>query len=236
MFTFADLMRQAQGGQAIDNIAKAYGMERREVEALMATLLPVFALGFRKSLQDMASPANLQDMLDPGKFQAAYEDARSAISPAATESGRIALEKMFGSGDAARVIADQASTITGIGADVVSKAMPVMAAMLFGGLSKEIESGPFGPMIKAFASDPARAMAAYGNPMRDAMGAFFKGYAEGKPKPKPAAPEGVEWPEGMEQFGKLFEAGFEMNEANRKAFEQILEGFGSDKTGGRSRS
>jgi hypothetical protein len=223
MFTFLDLMRQAQGGQAIDNLAAAYGLKRGDFEKLMGTLLPVFALGMKKSVADMANASNLSEMLDPDKFRAAFDDTQAAVSPAATEAGRIALEKMFGSGQAADVIAAQASAMTGVGADVVSRVMPAMAATLFGGIAKELENTPFAPMLKSFGGNPAAALEAFGNPMKDAMGAFLKGYAEGKPGTTPPA-EGIKWPMGMEGFGKLFEAGMEMNEASRKAFEQILEG------------
>jgi hypothetical protein len=224
MFTLLDLMRQAQGGQAIDNLAAAYGLKRRDLETLMGTLLPVFALGMKKSVADMASPASVADLIDPDKFRAAYDDTSAAMSPAATEAGRIALQKMFGSGDAADVIARQASAITGIGADVVSRVMPAMTATLFGGIAKELEATPLAPFLKGFSADPTAALGALGNPMKDAMGAFLKGYAEGKPGAEPAAAEGIRWPAGMEGFGKMFEAGMEMNEASRKAFEQILEG------------
>ncbi|WP_181705972.1 DUF937 domain-containing protein [Chthonobacter rhizosphaerae] len=222
MFTFADLMRQAQGGQAIDNIAAAYGLKRTDVEKLMMTLLPLYSLGLKKSLTEMTSPATVSDLLDPDKFRAAFEDARAAVSPAATEAGRIALERMFGSGEAASVIAEQAAAATGVGADVVSKVMPTMAATVFGGVVKQIEESPFAPVMKAWSGptdDAASPFDVLTNPYKDAMKAFLKGYAEGKPKKKSAT--GVEWPEGMETWGKLFDAGFEMNEASRKAFEKV---------------
>lgn len=226
MFNFADLMRQAQGGQALDNIAAATGLSRQEVEKLTATLLPVFALGMQKSAQQWASPAGFADLVNPEKFRSAFDDARSAVSPAMTEASRLALEKMFGSGDAAKVIADQAAAASGVGADVVSRVMPAIAATLFGGIAKQIEDGPFAPFFKAWSGgiDPSKdPMGAFANPFKDAMGAFLKGYAEGKPDP--AKPEAPKWPEGMEQFGKMFEAGMDWSDTNRKAFEQILEGY-----------
>lgn len=241
MFTFADLMRQAQGGQALDNIAKAYGLERGEVDKLMAALLPVFALGMRKSVQEMAFPAAAADLLDPTKFRKAYDDVSEAVSPAATEAARLTLEKFFGRGDAAKVVADQVAAFSGLGADVVSRVMPAMAATLFGGLSRELESSPFAPFMAAWSqgakANPfmgagmgagmggANPFAAAGNPMKDAMSAFLKGYAEGKPDPAGAgAGDGIQWPPGMEGFGKFFEAGVDMTEAQRKAIEQLFEG------------
>lgn len=221
MFTFADLMRQAQGGQAIDNLAKAYGLSRAEFDRLMGTLLPVFALGMKRSAAEMASPAAFAEMLDPEKFRAAFEDTRAAVSPAATEAARLALEKMFGSGDAAGVIANQAAALTGIGADVVSKVMPAVAATLFGGLAKEWEGTPMAAFLKpGAAGDAAAAFGAFGNPVKDAVSAFLKGYAEGKPGSTPQGAAAPQWPAGMEGFGRMFEAGMEMNEAGRKAFEQ----------------
>ncbi len=225
MFTFADLMNQAQGGKALDNIAAAYGLKRSDLEAINRTLLPVFQIGLMRTMADRAGPATLDDLIDPKTFGAAFEDARAAVSPAATEAGRMALERMFGSKDAARVVADQAAAISGVGSDVISKVMPSLAATLLGGLGKAMEGTPMREALKSWSGiDPAdEPLAAMAAPWREAMSAFLRGYAEGKPVPKPeGAPD---WPEGMEAFGKMFEAGVDLGEQNRKAFEQILEGF-----------
>lgn len=234
MFTFADLMRQAQGGQAIDNIAAAYGLKRTDVEKLMATLLPLLSRGMQRSMSDLNSPQAFAELMsDPEKFRAAFDDARAAVSPAATEAGRIALEKLFGSGEAAKVITEQAAAASGVGADVVSKVIPTMTATVFGGVIKQIEDSPFAPLMKAWTGpvDPmTNPLGAFAGPMRDAMGSFLKGYAEG---PAKAAAPASRWPEGMGAFGQLFEAGMEANEASLKAFEQL---FGLKRDGGTSRS
>lgn len=228
MFTFADLMRQAQGGQALDNLAAAYGLKREDMEKLTRTLLPLYSWGLQRSMQEASSPAAFADLMEPDKFRAAFDDARAAVSPAATEAGRIALEKLFGSGAAAKVIADQAAAATGVGADVVSKVLPAMTATLFGGIVKQVEDSPFAPMLKAWTGpidSAANPFTAFAGPARDAMNAFLKGYAEGNGK----APAGdaQRWPEGMQAWGQLFDAGVEANEASRKAFEQIFGGFGT---------
>jgi hypothetical protein len=221
MFTFQDLMRQAQGGQAIENIAKAYGLKTQDVEKLTGALLPVFSLGFQKSfanLRDAKSPA---EFFDGTRFKAAYDDASAAVSPAATEAARITLDKLFGSGDAADVIAGQVAKITGVGADMVAKVMPTIAATLFGGLAKELETGPFASMFKAYGADAANPMEAMAAPFKDAMNSFFKGYV-GEDAKKPA---GLQWPPGMEAFGKMFEPGVEIAEANAKLFEKMFDSF-----------
>jgi hypothetical protein len=225
MFTFADLMGKAQGGQALDNIAAAYGLKRSDLDALTGALLPMFQIGLQRSMRDAAAPKTLSELLDPETFGSAFEDARAAVSPAATEAGRMALERMFGSRDAARVVADQAAEITGIGSDVVSRVMPTLAATLLGGIGKSIADTPMEAMLKAWsgvdpAADPLSAMV---SPYRDAMNAFLKGYAAGKsaPQPEPA----TAWQEGMDAVGKMFEAGVELSEQNRRAFEQMLDGM-----------
>ncbi len=148
-----------------------------------------------------------------------------------TEAARLTLEKFFGRGDAAKVVADQAAAFSGLGADVVSRVMPAMAATLFGGLSRELQSSPFAPFMAAWTKgaegNPFMAagnpFAAAGNPMKDAMSSFLKGYAEGKPEPAKPGADPIQWPAGMEGFGKFFEAGVEMTEQQRKAIEQIFE-------------
>lgn len=225
MFTFADLMKQAQGGRALDNIAAAYGLKLSDLEAINRSLLPMFQLGFQRSMRDAGGAASIDEMLDPDKFGAAFDDAHAAMSPAATEAARMALERLFGSRDAARVVADQAAAMSGVGSDVVSKVMPTLAATLFGGIGKAIEDTPMRAVLRDWSGiDPAeQPLAAMAAPWKDAMAAFMKGYAEGKPRPKGAG--STAWPEGMEAFGRMFDAGVDLGEQNRKAFEQILDGF-----------
>jgi hypothetical protein len=224
MLTFFDLLKSAQGGQAFDNIAAVYGLKRGDLEALSTALLPAFQIGLQRTLT--TSPSSMTDLLDPERFRAAFEDARAAASPAATEAGRMALERIFGSKEAAKVVAEQASAMSGVGADVVSKVMPTLAATLLGGLGKAIEDTPMQPLLKAWSGgvDPAQdPLSAMMTPWRNAMDAFLRGYAAGKPVAQ--AEEGAEWPEGMAAFGKMFEAGVDIGEQNRKAFEQILDQF-----------
>jgi hypothetical protein len=225
MFTFADLLKQAQGGQALDNIAAAYGLKRGDVEAMSGALLPMFQIGFQRSFADRGATSTVADLVDPDKFGAAFEDVHAALSPGVTEAGRMALANLFGSPDAARVLADQTAAITGIGSDVVSKVMPTLAATLLGGVGKAIADTPMRAILEAWsggvdpATDPLTAVTA---PYRDAMAAFLKGYARGKPgsaSPDPA------WTNGMEAVGRMFQAGVELSEQNRRAFEQVLDGF-----------
>jgi hypothetical protein len=225
MFTFADLLRQAQGGQALDNIAAAYGLKRGEVEAMTTALLPMLQIGLQRSLTEAAAPSTVADLLDPDRFGAAFEDAHAALSPAATEAGRMALARIFGSPEAAKVVADQTAAISGVGADVVSKVMPTLAATVLGGIGKAIADSPLRPVLQAWsggvdpATDPLSAMT---TPYRDAMGAFMRGYARGKADPKTAASA---LPPGMEAFGRMFQAGVEISDQNRRAFEQMLDGL-----------
>jgi hypothetical protein len=200
-------------------------LKRGDLDALTGALLPMFQIGMQRSMADLGAPKTLSDLLDPDTFGSAFEDAHAALSPAATEAGRMALTRLFGSPDAARVVAEQTAAMTGVGADVVSKVMPTLAATLFGGIGKAIEDTPLRAVLKAWsggvdpASEPLAAMVA---PYRDAMNAFMRGYAEGKPKPKA---EAAAWPEGLEAFGKMFQAGVDISDQNRRTFEQMLDGL-----------
>jgi hypothetical protein len=224
MFTFADLLGRAQGGQALDTIAAAYGLKRSDLDALSAALLPALQIGLQRRFADPSFAKAPAELFDPATFGAAFEDAHAALSPAATEAGRMALERLFGSPEAARVVADQVSAMSGVGADVVGKVMPTLAATVLGGIGKSIEDSPLRPLLKAWSGgiDPAEEpLAAFVTPYRDAMAAFLKGYASGKARPEPETPG---WAEGMQAFGRLFQAGVDISEQNRKAFEQILDG------------
>ncbi|SON54527.1 hypothetical protein HDIA_0986 [Hartmannibacter diazotrophicus] len=243
MYTFTDLMRQAQHGQAIENFASQFGMTPNDIEKLMATMLPVYAMGMqRRMTMPNADPFGLFALMRTGPFKAAFDSYDAAVAKTTQDAGIEAMAKIFGSREAAKAIAEQAAMMTGIGTDIVNRMMPMMTSVLLGGLGKEIDKGPFVAMMEAWQkgfsgqaeNKPGAASAAPFNPFTAPMDAFMKGFSAGKPEhapepepePEPELPPEPDFQNtGVAALKHMFDAGMELQETNRKAFERILETY-----------
>jgi len=238
LYTFTDLMRQAHHGRMVENFASQFGLTASDTEKLMATMLPVYAMGLQKNLQTQADPFGVVALIKAGPFRQAYESFEAAVSGSAQDAGRDAMMRIFGSGDAAKAIADQVATITGVGTDIVNKMMPAMTSTLLGGIGKEIEESPLAGLMErwqtGFGLSPGKAPDTPFNPFTAPMEAFMKGFSDGKPAaaapapapaaaPEPATPDPAA--DGLATLRHIFNAGLELQETNRKAFERILETY-----------
>ncbi|MBH0238224.1 DUF937 domain-containing protein [Methylobrevis albus] len=242
MYTFTDLMRQAQGGRAVENFAGQFGVTPGDVEKLMATLLPVYAMGLQRNVAPAADPFGFVAALRQGPFKLAFESWEAAASKVAQEAGREALERIFGSKEIAKAVADQAALMTGLTTELVNRMMPMLTTTLLGGVGREVEKTPLAAMMDQWAkampagfqagmpaakpsAAPENPFAVPGNPFADAVSAFWKGYSDGPAPAKPPEPPPSPLTEGTAALGKLFDAGLEMQETNRKAFERIMESY-----------
>ncbi|MFD1333677.1 DUF937 domain-containing protein, partial [Methylopila musalis] len=91
MFTFYDLMRQAQGGAAFDNMARAYGVDPAQMRAAMAALTPAFAQGFQRQSRNDEAARRLHQMFGADVYARAFEAQAAALDPSARAAGDDAL-------------------------------------------------------------------------------------------------------------------------------------------------
>ncbi|NNM72973.1 DUF937 domain-containing protein [Enterovirga aerilata] len=147
-------MRQAQSGSALDNLSRQFGLSFDQTQRAVQALLPAFALGFQRSLQNPAALAQLFEMMGSGRYAPFFD----AAGPAAQQNGNQVLDSIFGSPEAARQIAAQASAATGIAAQVLQQMLPALAAMLMGGLFRYASVEGMADVLRAW-SDWLRALA-----------------------------------------------------------------------------
>ncbi len=47
-----EMMQQAQGGQAMQNLSRQYGLSPKQTQAAIDALLPAFSMGLQRQTQD----------------------------------------------------------------------------------------------------------------------------------------------------------------------------------------
>jgi len=160
-----EIMRGAGGGSGFSALASQFGLSEEQVARAVQALLPAFSAGLKRSTADPLGLAGFMQRLAQGNYAQAYENPFWALG-AGRAQGSEALSFLFGSPEAARAVAEQASAFTGVGRDKLQELLPALTAMMFGGLSEQMRAA---------------------NPMLDA---FMKQFQMAAAPPKPAAGKG----------------------------------------------
>lgn len=138
-----DMMMNAQNGEAMQTMARQFGLDKEQVEKAMAALMPAFSTGLKRNAANPADLSGFLQALAGGDHARYFEDMSKAFTPKGMEEGNGILGHLFGSKDVSRAIAAQAAAATGIGQDIYKQMMPVIASAIMGGLYKQ-SMGQFG--------------------------------------------------------------------------------------------
>ncbi|RXF73303.1 DUF937 domain-containing protein [Hansschlegelia zhihuaiae] len=215
MLNMFDLFRQAQGGAAFDNLARAYGVTPDQLRAMTAALTPAFAQGFQRQAQNDEAARRFADLFQTEAYARAFEMQAAALDPATRGAGENALDALFGSKEVSRAVAAQASAASGVQAKIIREVLPVLASILMGGFMKAAQGAaggsgatfpgvfgdmfsradkapdapqnPFQPWIDAFSqAQPQAGGQAASNPLGEMMGEWMKGvFGVEAAKPEP---------------------------------------------------
>ncbi|MFD1745884.1 DUF937 domain-containing protein [Rhizobium helianthi] len=150
MLPLFDMIMRAQNGAAMDAMAKQFNLAQEQAAQAMAALLPAFSSGFKRSSANPYDMSSLMNAMFSGNYAKYFEDVGKAFTPQGMADGNAVLERLFGSKDVSRAVAEQAAQLTGIGQEVLKKMMPAMADTLMGGLFKQMS----GQMASANAFSP----------------------------------------------------------------------------------
>ncbi|MEM6626188.1 MAG: DUF937 domain-containing protein [Pseudomonadota bacterium] len=132
-----DVLSQAQGGAALSQLGRQFGLERGQTADAVKALLPALSSGLKRNA---AQPGGLEALL--GAVQNGshdqYLDRPEKLSDASTvDDGNAILGHLLGSKDVSRAAAARASESTGVSQDLLKKMLPLVAAMAMGSLSKQ---------------------------------------------------------------------------------------------------
>ena len=200
MLSLYDMMMQAQNGNAVETMARQFGLAQEQGAKAVAALMPAFSEGFKRNAANPYDMAAFMKALTTGEHAKYFEDISKAFTPQGLAEGNGILGHLFGNKDVSRAIAAQAAQMTGIGQEVYKQMLPVMASALMGGIFKQslapffpgagsAQTNPFADMMQqwaeatGFAKKPEPANPFTDNPFTQAAQQFF-----GTKKDAPANP------------------------------------------------
>src|SRR5918993_1570081 len=136
VFNLFDIMRGAQGGAAIDTMARQFGLTPDQVERAMQALLPAFTLGLQGSAREPDAFARTLGLMGSGHYAPFFDNPALAFSQGAMAQGNEALQALFGSKDVSSSVAREAAAFAGIGPEILKQMLPILASILLGGLQR----------------------------------------------------------------------------------------------------
>lgn len=196
MMNLFDIMQSAQNGQALPNLAQQYGLSLQQTQAALDALLPAFSMGLQRQTRDPYAFGSLAQMMTASPYARFFEAGGYGIPAGAQNAGNDVLSQLFGSREVSQAIAAQAAATSGVSQAILKQMLPVIAAMLMGGLSKTSSNEGLGGILGQFAEmmrgqmpgmQPAPQQPQMpGNPFEAILKGMF-GRASGQPQPSPQA-------------------------------------------------
>lgn len=227
MLPLIEMMMKAGGGEAMQNMARQFGLSQAQVQSAIEALMPAFSIGLKRNAADPMGMGAFLQALGTGNHANYFDDVAKAFNPAGVSDGNNILGHLFGSKEVSRAVAAQAAAATGIGTEILKQMLPVVASMMMGGLAKQT-SGQL----------QAAGMGG-GNVFGQVIEEMMKQYT-GQRQSQPEAPSN---PMGDNPWGKMIEGMFGGGQQNQrqqnpmgdnplgKIFEEMTKGM----TGGQSR-
>jgi hypothetical protein len=203
MFSLNEIFQNAQGGQAANNLAQQFGLSTEQVDGAVKALLPALSMAFLSKLENPSELGGLISSLSDGQHTSTFANAGAAQTPEATEKGNDILSQLFGSSHVLTQIAQQASSITGLRADVLMSMLPVIVSMLAGGLLTSLKNQGLGGLLGQLASGTGTADASSGGGLMGLVTKIFGGLFGGGQSSAGASPV----QSGLDSLTKILQPG-----------------------------
>ncbi|MGB6327078.1 MAG: DUF937 domain-containing protein, partial [Methylocella sp.] len=188
MFNLYEILRNAQGGQGLDNLATQFGITAEQADAAVKAVVPALSAGFLKQASEPHAFGSFIGALGEGQHLAAFTDPAAAQATATTQKGGDILSQILGPHNAREEIVLRASSAAGISQDTLAKMLPVIASMIFGGLAKSMENQGFGGILGQLAN--AAGHGGLGSILGQILGGGRSPMAPGQPPSAAPGPAG----------------------------------------------
>lgn len=136
-----DLLKNAGGQESLGNLASQLGIGSSETSDLVGALAPALMGGLKGQTESQGGLAGLQSALAGGNHQRYLDEPNLMAAEESRSDGNAILGHLFGSKDVSRKVASQASESTGIDASLIKKALPLIAGLVMGAVSKKSDGG-----------------------------------------------------------------------------------------------
>jgi hypothetical protein len=136
-----ELLKQSGGQSSLGGLASGLGLSSSKANDLVGALGPALLQGFKKQVEPKGGLSALQGALQGGNHERYLDDANLMSAADSVSDGNKILGHLFGSKDVSRNVAAKAAESTGIDASLIKKALPLLAGLAMGAMSKNTNKG-----------------------------------------------------------------------------------------------
>lgn len=136
-----DLLDSVGGQKSLGSLASNLGLDTAKTNGLVSALAPALMGALQKETSSQDGLSGLKNALQSGKHQAYVNNPASMSSPETVQDGNNILGHILGSKDVSRNVAAQAAVSTGIDVSLIKKALPFIASLAMGAMSKSSDAG-----------------------------------------------------------------------------------------------
>lgn len=136
-----DLLKSAGGNDSIGELASAVGLDSSDTSKLIGALAPALLGGLQKNTADDTGLAGFRSALESGGHDRYLDNPKLLRDEATRADGNNILGHLFGSKDVSRNVAAHAAKETGIDSSIIKKALPLLASLAMGAMSKKTSAG-----------------------------------------------------------------------------------------------
>jgi hypothetical protein len=136
-----DLLGGSGASSSIDELAGAVGLDSDKAASVIGALQPALMRAVKNQAANGEGMDSLRRALETGNHQRYIENPALLREAATRDDGNAILGHLFGSKDVSRNVAAQASAQTGISPDLIKQALPLVASLAMGAMSKQTSAG-----------------------------------------------------------------------------------------------
>jgi len=222
--TLNDILKTAQGGQAIGNLAARFGLTSEQAEAATQAMLSAFSLAFERLKAHPEALGKLVAELAGGDHEASYTEPAAAAGAA----GANAVAQVFGSPEAIGQVVQHVAEVSGVAPETIEAMLPAVASILLGGLANALASQGLGGVLADLANAAAApgglgsalgAAGGSGGGFMGMLGSIFGGSHQA------ANPQTAALVAGLTTLGGMFAAGVVASQAQQASLGAIAGSF-----------
>jgi len=136
-----DLLDSVGGQKSLGSLAGNLGLDSSKANDLVNALAPALVGAFKKQTSSENGLEGFKNALQSGKHQDYVDNPASMTSKETVQDGNNILGHLLGSKDVSRNVAAQAAASTGIDVNLIKQALPLVAGLAMGAMSKKSNAG-----------------------------------------------------------------------------------------------
>ena len=136
-----DLLKTAGGDSSVGTLGRRLNLDSDQTRSMLEAVAPAFKRSFQKEASSPDGLAALARALERGDHDKYVDRPEALDNDAAVDDGNRILGHLFGSKDVSRNVAANAAERSGVDPALIKKALPLIAGLAMGALSKKSEGG-----------------------------------------------------------------------------------------------